>query len=294
LRPKHNPVTTAVIDYIIMIIGAAIYAASVNIFTAPNKIAPGGLTGVATMFNYVFPFLPIGTMIFVMNIPLFIWGITENGKAFFIKTAVSTAAVSAFVDLSEPFTRQIEYPGDIMLASIFVGVISGVGLALIFYRGGTTGGTDIVAKNVHKHFPFLSIGSIILAADAIVIVIAIFVFNSIESGLYAGVAIFVSTKVIDTIIYGFSNDNGKLMFIITDKPKKITKEITGSFVRGVTLINAQGGYSVNNKTVILCAVWSNQVFKITNYVKQTDCGAFVIVTTAGAIKGQGFENPCAD
>lgn len=159
---------------------------------------------------------------------------------------------------------------------------------MIFMRGGSTGGTDIVALNLHKHFPYFSTGNLIFVADALVLIMVFFVYNSIESVLYAVVTIFFSIKVIDTISYGVARDNGKLMFIITDKYAEICSMIMTENDRGITLLNGEGAYSGKPKRVIMCAVRPHQVYKITNTVKSVDKRAFIIVTTAGSIKGKGF------
>lgn len=282
---RCSSVVTTAVDYVIITFGAVVYALSVVMFTSPNNVAPGGLTGLATMLNYLFA-LPIGTMLFVTNIPLFIWGAIENGLAFLTKTVIGTALVSAAIDILTPFVPS--YTGDVLLASIFGGILNGIGLGLIFYRGGSTGGTDIVALNLHKHMPYISTGSIIFVADLVILVMVYFVYGSLESVMYALTAIFVSIKVIDTISYGTSRGNGKLMFIITDSYDAVKTSILNTIKRGVTLLDGEGAYSGQQKKIIMCAAHSRQVHKITTEVKQIDPNAFIIVTTAGAIRGRGF------
>ncbi len=282
-----NKFLTAVADYAIMFVGALLYAASVNTFTAPNDIAPGGLTGIATMLNHLFA-LPIGIMILVLNIPLFIWGAIENGKKFLTKTVIATVFVSIIIDVMAPFSYT--YEGDTLLASIFGGLLSGVGLAMIFFRGGTTGGTDIIARNIHKHLPHISMGTVILTADAVIFIAAAVVYQSIESALYAVITIFVSTKVIDTVIYGIAHDNGKLMFIITDKYEELSQAIIERVGRGVTQLDAHGAYNNDEKKVLLCAVRPSQVHKTKVLVNSVDENAFIVVTTANAISGKGFQS----
>lgn len=284
-KPNISDVKTALIDYPVIAVGAVIYALSVVIFTSPNNIAPGGLTGVATMLNYLFG-LPIGTFIFIMNIPLFVWGAIENGINFLTKTITGTAFVSIAIDVLSLIVPH--YTGDTILASIFGGILSGIGLGLIFYRGGSTGGTDIIALNLHKHFPFISTGNIILVADFVILIMAFFVYNSFESVLYAIVTIFVSIKVIDTISYGTSRGNGKLMFIITNRYEDVSETIMKDLERGVTLLDGEGAYSGEKKRIVMCAVRPQQVYRITNGVKSIDPNAFIIVTTAGSIRGKGF------
>lgn len=284
-RIFRSNIHTTVIDYAIIVCGAFVYGISVVMFTSPNNIAPGGMTGVATVLNYLFG-LPIGTMIFVMNIPLFIWGWIENGVSFLTKTIIGTALVSLSIDLLTPFLPA--YTGDALLASIFGGLLNGVGLGFIFYRGGSTGGVDIVALNIHKRFPHITTGNIILITDIIVLVLAFYAYGSLESVLYAMTAIFVSIKVIDTISYGTSRGNGKLIFIITGNYRAISALILNTIERGVTLLEGEGAYSGEKKKIVMCAVRPQQVHKITTAVHKIDSNAFIIVTTAGAISGEGF------
>ena len=278
---------TLFFDYLVIFAGAVLYGISVAMFTSPNNVAPGGLTGVATMLNYMFS-LPIGIMIFVMNIPLFIWGFIENGKGFLTRTLVATALVSVMIDVLTPILPA--YTGDTILAAGFGGVLNGLGLGLIFYRGGSTGGTDIIALNLHKHFPFISTGTIILVSDILVLLMVFFVYHSIENVLYALLVIFISIKVIDAVSYGTSRGNGKLMFVISDNYEEVSANIMKNLKRGVTYLNGEGAYSGKDKKVIMCAVRPQEAYKITSGIKNVDPNAFIIVTTAGAIKGRGFVN----
>ena len=263
---------TLFFDYLVIFAGAVLYGISVAMFTSPNNVAPGGLTGVATMLNYMFS-LPIGIMIFVMNIPLFIWGFIENGKGFLTRTLVATALVSVMIDVLTPILPA--YTGDTILAAGFGGVLNGLGLGLIFYRGG---------------FPFISTGTIILVSDILVLLMVFFVYHSIENVLYALLVIFISIKVIDAVSYGTSRGNGKLMFVISDNYEEVSANIMKNLKRGVTYLNGEGAYSGNDKKVIMCAVRPQEAYKITSGIKNVDPNAFIIVTTAGAIKGRGFVN----
>ena len=260
----------SITDYIIIALGASLYAASVAVFTSKNNIAPGGLTGVSTILNYLFG-LPIGAMIFLMNIPLFLWAFFKNGRGFVVKTMTGTALVSVFIDIFQavlPF-----YGGNIMLAAIFGGALSGLGLGLIFARGGSTGGTDIIAVSLNKRFPHISTGRLMLLSDAVVLTAAAIVYGNIESALYAGITIFVSVRVIDAVTYGTSRGNGKLIFIISDSYDVISREIIQKLGRGVTILNGSGAYTGNSKRVLMCAARPNQVVKITKGVKIIDKNA---------------------
>ncbi|MCH5304342.1 MAG: YitT family protein [Ruminococcus sp.] len=276
-----------ILDYTVIAVGASLYALSVVIFTAPNKIAPGGLTGIATLINYLFS-LPIGTFILIMNVPLFFIGYKRLGKDYFVKTVAGTILVSVLIDIFTPFIPA--YKGNMILVCIFGGLFNGTGIALIFSRGGSSGGTDIIASLVHKYFPHISVGYIIMLSDALIVTISAFVYNSIEAGLYAVISILLSSRLIDRIIYGTSRDNGKLMMIITENHTEILSELLSKVSRGVTVLDAYGGFSGNTKKLLVCAVRPNQVFKVNNIAKSCDPSVFLIVTTATAISGEGFRN----
>lgn len=276
-----------IIDYIIIVIGAALYALSVVIFTAPNKIAPGGLTGIATLINYLFSY-PIGTFILLMNVPLLFIGFKKIGGEYIVKTITATILVSVLIDIFTLFVPA--YRGNMILVCLFGGIFNGTGIALIFSRGGSSGGTDIVASLINRRFPQFSIGYLIMISDAVIVIISAFVYNSIEAGLYAVISIFVSSKLIDRIIYGMSADNGKLMLIITEKHNEVLSALLSGVPRGITVLNAYGAYSGNDKKLLVCAVRPNQVFKVKNIVKSRDSSVFIVVTTASAIYGEGFKN----
>ncbi len=274
-------------DYLVISAGAVLFALSVSMFTSPNQIAPGGVTGIATLLNYLFS-VPIGTFILIVNVPLFIFGYKSIGKNFLAKSIVGTVLVSVAIDVFSLFV--IPYKGDMMLAALFGGILNGTGLALIFSRGGSTGGVDIIATFINRKRPHFSVGNIILVADIFIIIISAIVYKSIESALYATIAIFVSTKIIDVIIYGTSRNNGKMMLIITTKHQLILNNLLNIVSRGVTVVDVVGGYSGECKKMLICALRPQQVFKANNAAKELDPNAFIIVTTAGIINGTGFPN----
>ena len=282
---KTDRVKRYAADYCIMILGAASYALSVSFFTAPNNIAPGGVTGLATMLHHLIH-TPIGTMVLLLNIPLFIWGAIESGFRFLLRTIAATALASGFIDLFALIG--FSYRGDRIIAALFGGILSGAGLGLIFLRGGSTGGTDIIARNLHQRLPYISVGSIVLLSDAVVVALSAIVYGSIENALYAVIAIFTSSKLIDAVVFGFSRDNGKLLIIITSQSDDVTHILTGRVNRGVTVLSARGGYSHTERGVILCAVRPHDAYRVKSAVLETDSSAFIITATATAISGLGF------
>ena len=264
--------------------GSALFSVSVNMFSAPGNIVQGGLTGVATVINHLLPALPIGTAIFMMNIPLFFVAWRYLRAGFLIRTLCATAIFTSFIDLGSLVIAP--YTGDKLLACIFCGVLAGVGLSLIFMTGATTGGTDIVAMLIRRKNPRISMGRIILVADFAVLLLSFAVYGEIESIMYAVIVIFLASKVIDTVLYG--NDHSKLLMIITGRSEDILSAILVETGRGATLLDVKGGYTMQNKSLILCAARKIQIRNILRLISLKDPGAFTIVCDAGEIVGEGF------
>lgn len=272
-------------DAVVLLLGSLLYAASVNIFTAPNDIAPGGLTGIGTILNYLFG-LPIGTVMLLLNLPLFYAGGKVLGWKFLGKTVIATLMVSAAIDLSAPWAPA--YTGNPLLAAIYGGVLSGAGLALIFLRGGTTGGTDVAARIIRHYRPHLSMGRVILVLDLFIIILAGFVYRNVDSALYALIAIFASTMLIDNILYGAQM--GKVIYIVSDHSHQLAQAITTNCQRGVTLLDAQGAYSGKNKSMLFCVVRRQEVARLRRVVYEADPHAFMVIAEAGEIIGEGFQD----
>ncbi len=279
------------LDGLFFIAGALIDAVSVNVFTAPNHIAPGGVTGIGTMLNYLFQ-TPIGMVNMLINIPIVIWAIVEIGYKLVAKSIAAIIIFSIAIDTLALVLPA--YEGNPFLAAIFGGVLEGIGLALVFMRGSTTGGTDMIARLLGKHFRHLSMGKLMLAVDLVVIAASALVYQKLESALYAIIAIFVSTRIIDTLLYGTDSGNGKLYFIISKKSDEIRQRILDDIDRGVTIIPIQGGYSGDNGEMLLCAVRRYEVTKINDIIHTADRDAFVIVGEAGEITGEGFRSASSD
>lgn len=282
---------TLVMDGLFFVAGALIDAVAVNVFTAPNHIAPGGITGIGTMLNYLFQ-TPIGMVNMLINIPIVIWAIIEIGYKLVAKSIAAIIVFSVAIDTLALVLPA--YDGNPFLAAIFGGVLEGIGLALVFMRGSTTGGTDMIARLLGKHFRHLSMGKLMLAVDLVIIAASALVYQKLESALYAIVAIFVSTRIIDTILYGTDSGNGKLYFIISKKSDEIRRRILEDIDRGVTIIPIQGGYSGQDGEMLLCAVRRYEVAKINDIIHTADRDAFVIVGEAGEITGEGFRSASSD
>lgn len=274
------------LDAVFFTVGCFIFSASVAIFTAPNKMAPGGASGIATLLYYTIG-TPIGVMIFVLNIPLFILSLRFIGGSFVVKSIICTAITSVGVDILGFLPKYDGSHGNMLLAAIYGGVLSGAGLALVFLRGSTTGGTDIASRLLKLKWPHVPMGRMMMLIDAVIITVSIFVFKSIDSGLYAIIQLFVSSKVIDIILYG--SDTGKMVIVISEHNEEIAKAITSQIDRGVTLLKGRGYYTGTDREVLMCAVRRPQTPKVRSIVRMYDPAAFIIMCEAGDVIGEGFK-----
>ncbi len=286
LPDKRQEVKRNVIDFAYYTIGSFLYAVSVNCFSAPNTIAPGGVTGLATVVHYLIPQAPIGTMILLFNVPLLIAAWRQSGRAFALRTLVCTVLVTVVIDVSAAWLPV--YVGDLFLASVMGGVLAGFGLGLIFLRGGSTGGTEVAARLLEQRFPHISVGHLMLVVDAAVIALAAVIFHNVESAMYAAVLTFVTTTLIDTLVYG--SMGGKLVLIFSRQRQVIAQEILTTLNRGVTKLYSRGGYSETDGEVLVCAVGRTQVYSLRRLVAKLDPTAFMVITSAEEVLGKGFKN----
>lgn len=283
MQKTVNPKLKFVMDIVVILLGSAIFSAGVHAFTAPANIAPGGVTGLSTIIHYLTGF-PIGLAVSLFNVPLLLICFRFLGKRFFFRTMLSTLAISLFIDVI--FARVPTYKGDPIMAAVFGGVLIGLGMALVFTREGTTGGTDIVNKLLQRKFPHVPLGTLTFSTDIVIILAACLVYGNIESGLYAIISMFVASKVIDSMMYGMSE--GKMILIVSDSSEEIAERIM-KMHRGVTMLDATGAYSKMEKKVILCAVAKPEYYRVKRIVKEIDPSAFMIITNAGEVLGEGFQ-----
>ena len=284
-------VKTILLDLAFMAAGAVVYAVSVNAFTSPNNIAPGGVTGIATMLNYLFS-TPIGLVAFLINIPIILWAVVEIGYKLVAKSVVAIFLSSVAIDLLAPIIPS--YQGNMILVALFAGLCEGLGLSLTFLRGATTGGTDMLARLLGRRKPHLSMGKLMLAVDGLIVLASAFVYGSIENAMYACIVIFVSTRLIDSILYGTDVGTGKLFFVMSPKVRQMGDRIIREVDRTVTYLDSHGGYTNEPGETMLCAVRRFEVFQVQAIIREEDRDAFVIVGDAGQITGEGFRSAHPD
>lgn len=259
-------------------------ALSLNLFLVPNKIAAGGFSGIATVVYYVSHYkLPVGMTMLALNIPAFILGVKTIGVDFGVKSIYGTVILSVLTDTTT-FVPCITY--DKLLASVFGGALMGIGLAIVLLFGATTGGTEMLAKIIHKYISFISVGQILLGLDVAVIVLASVVFKSYELGLWAILTLFACSKLIDAILEGVNF--AKALIIISDKSDIIAEKILKELDRGVTGLHGIGMWTKTEKNVLLCVVKRHEVSRVKNLVKSVDKRAFVILTDVREVLGEGF------
>ena len=259
------------------------YSIGVCCFAVPNSIAQSGFTGIAVIVNHLFS-LPVGIVNLALNIPMLILMWIFLGRQLVARTLWVTVILSTALDVFGAIMPT--YTGDKLLASLFCGILEGAGLGLITITGATSGGTDIVARLIHKKWKFITIGKVVLVADALVIISNMIVFRSIESGLYAIITIFASTRLIDSMVYG--TGNGKMLMIITEKPEEISKAIITSSHRGVSIVPVVGAYTGENKNMLICVARRHEIPGIIRTAKAIDHKTFIIVSEANEILGEGF------
>lgn len=266
------------------ILGSLLYGTGIVCFFNSCNIAPGGVSGISIMLNFLFG-APIGITGLLINVPIIIAGYLKLGKSMMTKTLKTILITTIIIDcVITPFFPV--YKNDRMLSALFGGLLLGTGLALIFQQGSTTGGTDVLSHIIRIKYPHFSIGRAMMIIDCIIIGISVIVFKNLESALYAVVGLFCSTKILDSLLYGA--DRGTVVFIISEKTSKISKSIITGLGRGVTLLDAHGAYSGRDNNVLMCAVRRHEFARLRKIVNAIDNNAFFIVLPAEEISGEGF------
>lgn len=281
LHKELPPIVEHTKDYLYVIIGAAIIAIGFNVFLLPNQIASGGVSGISIILEHIFGWKP-GIVQYSFNIPLFISGIIFLGAKFGAKSLLGTLVLPAVVLLTagvEPWTTNP------LLGSIFGGMMVGLGLGIAFLGGGSTGGTDLAAQIITK-YTGLSLGKSVLLLDGLIVISAAVVFD-IEKALYALIGLFVTTKTIDIVQLGFSQS--KMIYIITNKQDEIRDAIYKEIDRGVTKLPAFGGYTNKERPILMVVAYQTEFTKLKHIIKMIDPAAFVIVSDAYEVLGEGFK-----
>lgn len=270
------------LQYIIIFLGSVLYAFSVALILEPNRLAPGGASGLAIVLSQFIP-IGTGTIILLLNVPLILLGIKSFGIKFLYTTIFAIIVNSVFVNIFALFPPVLN---DVFLASICGGVVNAVSLGIILRLGGTTGGTDIVAKLLRKKMPHLEIGTLFILVDMVIVVISAFVFGNVENAIYAGICVVITGQILDRILYG--GQNARMLVIISDEAERIGCRLLDDLNTGVTYLNGRGGYTQKEKNVIICVVRKRSLPRTTKIVSEEDSRAFMIITSAENIVGEGY------
>ena len=269
-------------EILLTIVGCFIMACGTSLFLLPNKLSTGGFSGIATIAYFILN-LPMGITILVLNIPLFIIGYLRLGKIFFSKTIIGTLLLSVFIDLLEkapPLTHNQ------FLASVYGGIVVGIGSAINLKAMASTGGSDLLAYIIRSFKPYYQTSTLIIGIDTIIVALNVFFLRNIEIGLYSAIAIFLMGKMIDLVFEGVNFT--KIILIISDKYEQIAKKVEKTIERGSTAIYAKGMYKKEDKMMLLCVASRNEVSKIKQLATNIDENAFIIITNARETWGEGF------
>ncbi|MBD5517619.1 MAG: YitT family protein [Lachnospiraceae bacterium] len=270
--------------YAIITAASFSYAVGVSLFTDPNNMAPGGVTGISIILSRLLP-LPTGTLILLLNVPILLFAVWKFGIRFTLSTIYAIALISLFTNVLSVYGAATD---DILLAALVGGSLTAVSIGVIFRAGGTTGGMDIVVKALRLHFPHLKTGKIFFIADALVVTLSGIVFRDLNAALYAALSAICASLVMDIVLYG--RDEAKMQYIISAHAEQIAERLLSDLDIGVTYINGQGAYSGDNKKVILCVVKKPVSPRVEEIVREEDPDAFMIITSATEVFGEGYKS----
>lgn len=270
-------------DFILLIIGCAIMAISTSFFLLPNQLSSGGFTGIATITYYLLKW-PVGTVVFALNIPLFILSYFRIGKEFLIKGILGTIFLSIFIDIFDKFPPLTE---DRILGCVYGGIIMGIGMSLVLKGSSSTGGTDLLSYIIKSFKPYYRTSNLIVIIDIVIVSLNVFFLRDIEIGLYSAITIYLMGKMLDIIFEGVYFT--KMIFIVSDKYKEIAKEIEENVRRGITGLHAKGMYTNEEKMMLWCISSRNETIRIKQICKRIDRNSFIVISNAREAYGIGFK-----
>ncbi len=270
--------------YILLTLYCGLFGMGLSLFIDPNDLAPGGVSGLSILLSRVVP-LETGSLFLILNIPILILGVIKFGWKFIISTLYATVMVSVFTTLLEPVGALTAEP---LLGALAGAVLSAVGMGMVLRNGATTGGTDIIVKCLRLRYPHLKSGTLFFIIDIFIVLLSGIIFRRIDSMLYSAIAILATSVVLDKVLYG--TDEAKLLFLISDCSDKITGRLLKELEIGVTYLQGSGAFHKGQKQVVLCAMRKQLVPKAEKIVKEEDETAFLIITNATEIYGEGHKS----
>ena len=272
-------------DVLKIFFGTLVTSFAFRYFTFPNNIVAGGITGISQIINLLTGF-PIGVATIAFNVPLFIWAWRRLGRRFVILTGLCMVVSSVTIDLLAPIARPLTT--DPMLAAVYGGVFKGAGYGIVYTTGATSGGVDIPARILRRQYPYIDFSTFSLGMNAVIIVAFAVIFRRFDSCMYTLICMYISSKLISLILYG--PINSRLCYIISERSDELRHAITERLGRGATMLQAHGAWSGREEQVILCVVKPPQIGRLRRMVREIDEHAFLVVSDARSVYGQGFEN----
>lgn len=279
--------THSIIEFLGLIIGCLFMGVALNMFFKPYTIAPGGLSGLSVVISK-FTGLSVSIIMLAIGIPLLVFSIKILGKKDAIKTFIGMMILSIVLKITEPLAT-ISVTDDVLLSAISGAILLGIGLGIVFRVDGSTGGTDLIALMINRAIPSLPVSKCLIMIDGMVVLSAGIVNGNVETGLYSAIALYIIFKVIDAIISGF--DYSKAFMIITEDREELKSAILNEVKRGVTVLDAKGGYTNNDKSILLVVVNNKkQEVHLKKLIKRVDSSAFIIVSDVHEVLGEGFKS----
>ena len=272
-----------VLDFIMITVGAVIYSASISMIITPAELVPGGVTGVSVIANRLTS-IPVGLFTLMLNIPLLIIGVKKLGVRFLAATIYTVVLTSVLIDV---FTLSEPLLDDLFTSAAAGGALLAVGLGLVFKGGATTGGADIVVRLIRIKHRHLRTGQIYMIADGVVVALYAMVCGGFTAAVYSAASLYISSHVLDRVLYG--SDGAKLIYVISAEQEKIAKRFLSEVGVGVTYLSGKGAYTGNEKQIVFCAVRKQLLPKAQQIVSEEDASAFMIVTTANDVFGEGYK-----
>ncbi len=274
------------VNMVLITIGCAIYAGGVFLFLDPNSLASGGISGVSIILSHLLKLLPTGTWIVILNVPLLLIAIWKFGFKFVFTTIYAIVISSTFMNLGSKYIGAATH--DPMLAALAGPVMVSTGIGILFHAGASTGGTDILVKLMRLKFKSVSTGTIFMIFDIMVIIASAIAFKRFELSLYAGVCVVIQTVVLDKLLYGF--DSAKMIYIVSEKNQIITDRLLKELDVGATIVHSHGAYTGRNQPIIMCVLKKHQLPRAKEVIRDEDKNAFLIVTNATEILGEGYKS----
>ena len=271
------------VDILVIIIGSFISSLGVNLFLSNAKLLSGGVTGIALILQYLWE-VPSGITVFLLNIPLFFVSYKYLNKRFTIYTAIGMLSFSTALMITKPLSTLVQVD-DMLLYCIYGGVLSGIGSGLIFYRNGSTGGTDIITMVIRKKYSNFDIGQVGFAFNLIIVTVSIFIFG-LPRALYTLISMFITSTILDKVLNGFTSK--KLLLILTEKEDDIINYVIKDMNRGITALMAEGGYTRDKKRLLYVAVTTSQMISLKTKILRVDPKAFISIIDFSEVKGKGF------